>query len=57
MYLEYLNTDKMEGKVKKIHLKYFDAAKMRGKVGILIRDEMNRIYILHYYRLKEHHEL
>ena len=27
------------------------------KVGTLIRDEMNRLYILHYYRLKEHHEL
>ena len=36
-------------------MKYFDAAKMRGKVGTLIRDEMNRLYVLHYYRLKEHH--
>ena len=36
-YLEYLNTDKM-GKVENIYLKYFDAAKMRGKVGTLIRD-------------------
>ena len=46
----------MGGKVEKIYLKYFDAAKMRGKVGTLIRDEMNRLYVLHYYRLKEHHE-
>ena len=37
-------------------MKYFDAAKMRGKVGTLIRDEMNRLDVLHYYRLKEHHE-
>ena len=29
---------------------------MRGKVGTLIRDEMNRLYVLHYYRLEEHHE-
>ena len=29
---------------------------MRGKVGTLIRDEMNRPYVLHCYRLKEHHE-
>ena len=40
----------------KFYLKYLDAAKMRGKVGTLIRDEMNRLYVLHYYRLKEHHE-
>ena len=46
----------MGGKVEQIYLKYFDAAKMRGKVGTLIRDEMNRLYVLHYYRLKEHHE-
>ena len=52
MYLEYLDTDKMRGKVEQIYLKYFDAAKMRGKVGTLIRDEMNRLYVLHYYRLK-----
>ena len=29
----------MGGKVEQIYLKYFDAAKMRGKVGTLIRDE------------------
>ena len=29
---------------------------MRGKVGTLIRDEMNRLSVLHYYRLKEHYE-
>ena len=46
----------MGGKVEKIYLKYFDAAKMRGKVGTLIRDKMNRLHVLHYYRLKEHHE-
>ena len=46
----------MGGKVEQIYLKYFDAAKMRGKVGTLIRDEMNRLYVLNYYRLKEHHE-
>ena len=45
----------MGGKVEKIYLKYFDISKMRGKVGTLIRDEMNRLYVLHYYRLKEHH--
>ena len=56
IYLEYLDTDKMGGKVEKIYLKYFDTAKMRGKVGTLIRDEMNRLHVLHYYRLKEHHE-
>ena len=39
-----------------MYLKYLDAAKMRGKVGTSIRDEMNRLYVLHYYRLKEHHE-
>ena len=52
IYLEYLDKDKMGGKDEKIYLKYFDAAKMRGKVGTLIRDEMNRLYVLHYYRLK-----
>ena len=46
----------MRGKVEQIYLKYFDAAKMRGKVGTLIRDKMNRLHVLHYYRLKEHHE-
>ena len=56
IYLEYLDTDKMGGKVEQIYLKYFDAAKMRGKVGTLIRDKMNRLHVLHYYRLKEHHE-
>ena len=56
MYLEYLDTDKMRGKVEQIYLKYFDAAKMRGKVGTLIRDKMNRLHVLHYYRLKEHHK-
>ena len=56
-YLEYLDTDKMRGKVEQIYLKYFDAAKMRGKVGTLIRDKMNRLHVLTYYRLKEHHEL
>ena len=49
--------DKMGGKVEQIYLKYFDAAKMRGKVGTLIRDKMNRLHVLTYYRLKEHHEL
>ena len=56
IYLEYLDTDKMRGKVEQIYLKYLDAAKMRGKVGTLIRDKMNRLHVLHYYRLKEHHE-
>ena len=56
IYLEYLDTDKMGGKVEKIYLKYFDAAKMRGKVDTLIRDKMNRLHVLHYYRLKEHHK-
>ena len=56
IYLEYLDTDKMGGKVEKIYLKYFDAAKMRGKVGKLIRDKMNRLHVLHYHRLKEHHK-
>ena len=46
----------MGGKVEKIYLKYFDAAKMRGKVDTLIRDKMNRLHVLHYYRLKEHHK-
>ena len=46
----------MRGKVEQIYLKYFDAAKMRGKVGTLIRDKMNRLHVLTYYRLKEHHE-
>jgi len=46
----------MGGKVEKIYLKYFDAAKMRGKVGTLIRDKMNRLYVLQYFSLKEHHE-
>ena len=46
----------MEGKVEKIYPKYFGTAKMRGKVGTLIRDEMSRLYVLHYCRLKEHHE-
>ena len=36
-----------------MYLKYLDAAKMRGKVGTSIRDEMNRLYFLHYYRLKD----
>ena len=26
---------------------------MRGKVGKLIRNEMNRLFVLHYYRLKD----
>ena len=43
--------DKMGGKVEQIYLKYFDVAKMRGKVGTLIRDKMNRLHVLHYYRL------
>ena len=34
----------MGGKVEKTILKYFDTAKMRGKVGTLIRDEMNRLH-------------
>ena len=45
--------DKMGGKVEKIYLKYLDAAKMRGKVGTSIRDELNRLYGLHYYGLKD----
>ena len=41
----------MGGKVEKIYLKYFDAAKMRGKVDTLIRDKMNRLH-LHYKQIE-----
>ena len=42
----------MGGKVEKICLKYFDAAKMRSKVGTLISDKMNRFHVLHCVTLR-----